>query len=99
MAYMPIFYLCHLRHANAARERQKDCDETANCCFFGAPCCPLRVLLHVNEGCKRVYWQGDRMPYAAVGIMLTVIGYIIRNLWGVEDESAGYVRGSFEVYN
>ena len=59
------------------------------------PCCPLRVLLHVNEGCKRVYWQGDRMPDAAAGIMLTVIGYIIRNLWGVEDESAGYVRGSF----
>lgn len=58
-------------------------------------CCPLRVLLHVNEGCKRVYWQGDRMPDAAAGIMLSVIGYIIRNLWGVEDESAGYVRGSF----
>ena len=34
------------------------------------------------------------MPDAAAGIMLTVIGYIIRNLWGVEDESAGYVRVS-----
>ena len=35
------------------------------------------------------------MPDALAGVMLTVIGYIIRNLWGVEDESTGYVRGSF----